>query len=135
MVQLTPIKQPNGKVPANSQENDRPYQEILQQRRELVAQLGTISSSIEQNVQGLTQPMTVILGLSELILPQIEPGSNLAVDLVAILKQIKRMSQTVNEVNDLGEQRKRLLETLGALQLSSADFEERATGGRVIREE
>ena len=124
MVQLLPFKQPIGKASTIGQENDQQSLEKLQQRRELVTQLGAISSSIEQNVQGMTQPMTVILGLSELMLPRIEPGSDLAADLMAVTKQIKRMSQTVSEVNDLVEQRKRLLETLGSLQFSSARLEE-----------
>jgi signal transduction histidine kinase len=134
MVQLLTAKQPNGQTRTNSHKNDRPDLEKLQQRRELVTQLGKISASIEQNVQGLTQPMTVILGLSELIFTQTEPGSDLAADLVAITKQIKRMSQTVNAVSDLVEQRKRLLETLGTLQLNAARLEERATGNHVMRE-
>jgi signal transduction histidine kinase len=135
MVQLPPIEQSNGKASTNGQKNDRRFLEKVQQRRKLVTQLGAISSLIEQNVQDLTQPMTVILGLSELIFTQTEPGSDLAADLVAITKQIKRMSQTVNEVNDLVEQRKRLLETLGTLQLGTARLEERATGNRAMREE
>ena len=134
MAQLLPIKQPNGKTSTNGKK-DQQFLEKLQQRRELVARLGAISSSIEQNVQGLTQPMTVILGLSELIFTQTESGSDLAADLVTITKQIRRMSQTVNEVNDLVEQRKRLLDTVGTLQLGTARFEARATGNLAMREE
>jgi signal transduction histidine kinase len=136
MAQLQRNEWPNGKMPANIQPNDRPVnQEISQQRRELVTELGTISALIEQNVRDLSQPMTVILGLNDLMFPKIEPSSNLAADLVAVTKQIKRMSQIVSEVNDLVEQRKKLLNLLGTLHLSSARHEAGLTGTYSMREE
>lgn len=110
--------QPNGGVT---------NREISQQRRELVAQLGTISSLIEQNVRDLTQPLTIILDLNDLILPQIEPSSKLAADLVSVTKQINRLSQIVEEVNELVEERKKLLKTLATLQVSFARRESGAT--------
>jgi hypothetical protein len=49
MAQLQRNEWPNGKMPANIQPNDRPVnREISQQRRELVTELGPISSLIEQ---------------------------------------------------------------------------------------
>ena len=119
---------PNGTMLAYRRLDDRPSTtELSQQRRELVAQLGEISSLIEQNVRDLTQPMTAILELNNLILPQIEPGSKLAADLVSVTKQVKRLSQIVDEINDLVEQRKKLLKTMGTLQLSFAKQESRPT--------
>jgi hypothetical protein len=71
----------------------------------------------------LTQPMSVILDLNNVILPQIEPGSKLAADLLDVTKQIKRLSHIVNEVNNLVEERKKLLKTMGTLQSSSTKQE------------
>lgn len=109
--------------------------EISEQRRELATQLGAISWRIEQNIQDLTQPMTVIMGLNDLILPQIEPGSELAADLIGLTKQVKRLNQIVNEVNNLVEQRKSLLKIIGNLYLNSARLEERASSSHARREE
>jgi hypothetical protein len=121
MAQLRQIEPLNGRMPTSGQPDGRLVNpEISQRRRELVTQLGTISSLIEQNVRDLSQPMTIILGLNDLILPQIEPGSRLAADLVGVTKQINRLSQIVAEVNDLVEERKKLLKTLGTLQVISA---------------
>ena len=128
MAQLQRNSAPNGTTLAYRRLDDRPStMELSQQRRELVAQLGEISSLIEQNVRDLTQPMTAILELNNLILPQIEPGSKLAADLVSVTKQVKRLSQIVDEINDLVEQRKKLLKTMGTLQLSFAKQESRPT--------
>jgi hypothetical protein len=136
MAQLRPNEQSNGKIPARSRVNDRTDSPAPgQTRRDLVTQLGALSSLIEQQVQDLTQPMTVILGLNDLLLPQIEPGSRLALDLVAVTKQIRRMNQIVGEVNDLVEQRKKLLKVLGTLHLNSARQSEAGTATHSMREE
>lgn len=129
MARLRQDSTPNESRLAYRRPDDRPPPvELSQQRRELVTQLGEISSLIEQNVRDLTQPMTVILDLNNLILRQIEPGSKLATDLMSVTKQIKRLSQIVDEVNDLVEERKKLLKTMGTLQLSAAKQDAGPTG-------
>lgn len=129
MARLELNSTPNESMLAYRRSDDRPTPtELSQQRRELVTQLGEISSLIEQNVRDLTQPMTVILDLNNLMLPQIEPGSKLAADLMSVTKQIKRLSQIVDEVNELVEERKKLLKTMGTLQLSSAKRDSGPTG-------
>ena len=120
---------------AHLQRNEAANPEILDQRRELVTQLGAVSALIERNIQDLTQPMTVILGLNELILPRTDPGSDLAADLVAITHQIERMSQIVGEVTALVEQRKKLLQVLEGLHLNSARLAAGAPGHVSMREE
>jgi propanediol dehydratase small subunit len=124
MAQWQQNNRPNGRLSANHRTDDQPITpEITQQRRELVTQLGETSFLIEQNVRDLTQPMSVILDLNNVILPQIEPGSKLAADLLDVTKQIKRLSHIVNEVNNLVEERKKLLKTMGTLQSSSTKQE------------
>lgn len=129
---MAPLHQnstPNGNILAYRRPDDRPTtMDLSPQRRELVTQLGQISSRIEQNVRDLTQPMTVILDLNNVILPQTEPGSKLAADLMSVIKQINRLSQIIDEINDLVEERKKLLKIMGTLPLSSAKTESGPTG-------
>jgi F0F1-type ATP synthase delta subunit len=61
--------------------------------------------------------MTVILGLSELLRPHIDPDSQLATDLATLTNQVERMSQTLKKVNGLVEQKNKLLNMLDAPQL------------------
>ncbi|MBN1217750.1 MAG: hypothetical protein JXM69_02385 [Anaerolineae bacterium] len=51
---------------------------------------------IDTSVHEMNQPMTVILGLSELLLAQFDPASAEAEDLTIIVREMRRMNEIVN---------------------------------------
>ena len=113
MAQLRPGKQSIGMVPPSGAKNgQRLNPEKFDQLKDKVSELKTLSLLVEQNILDLTQPMTVILGLSELLRPHIDPDSQLATDLTALSKQVERMSQTLKEVNKLVEQKNKIVDML-----------------------
>jgi signal transduction histidine kinase len=129
MAQLGPNERANGKTPAKSWSDDRVVNgEILRQRQGLLIQMGKLSSLIENYVQDLSQPMTVVLGLSDLLLPHIEADNPLATDLDALTEQVQRMGQKVQAINELVEQRNKLLKILVSPQSGFTSLGKRATG-------
>jgi len=113
MAQLRHGKQSNGMGPPAGVKNDQRINPEKSDRLEgILSEIETLSLLVERNILDLTQPMTVILGLSELLRPHIDPDSQLATDLTALSKQVERMSQTLKEVNKLVEQKNRLVDRL-----------------------
>jgi signal transduction histidine kinase len=113
MAQLRNGKQSNGMGPPAGAKNDQRVNPEKSDRLEgILSEIETLSLLVERNILDLTQPMTVILGLSDLLRPHIDPDSPLATDLTALSKQVERMSQTLKEVNKLVEQKNRLVDRL-----------------------
>jgi signal transduction histidine kinase len=56
---------------------------------------------VETSVHELNQPATVVLGLSEHLLSQVEQETPLAKDLEIIVKQIRRVNEVVRGLNML----------------------------------
>jgi signal transduction histidine kinase len=102
-------------VPKNGRSNGQ----VDQQLERMVAELELLCSAIQRHIQDLNQPLTVILGLSELLLAGVEADSPLATDLRVMVKQAGRMSQTINVVNDLIDQKNRVWRQLGYSRLGS----------------
>ena len=92
----------------------------------IVAEIGELSSLTQEHVQDLTQPMTIIMGLGELLRLQIDQDSRLAADLAVIVEQIGRMNHTVKEISELAEYNKKMLNQLQRVQ-SVADKMEQVT--------
>ncbi len=113
MAQSRPGKQSNRMVPPNGAKNGQRLNPEKSDRLEsILSELETLSLLVERNILDLTQPMTVILGLSELLRPHIDPDSQLATDLTALSKQVERMSQSLKEVNKLVEQKNKIVDML-----------------------
>ena len=89
----------------------------------MIAELELLCSAIQQQVQDLNQPLTVILGLSELLLARVEADSPLATDLSVLVKQVDRISQTIATVNGLIDQKNRVWRQLGYSRLESPSHE------------
>jgi signal transduction histidine kinase len=118
MAHLQHGKQPNGLAPPDGARNGQPVNpEKSDQFKHILSELERLSVLVERNILDLTQPMTVILGLSELLRPHIDPDSQLATDLATLTNQVERMSQTLKKVNGLVEQKNKLLNMLDAPQL------------------
>ena len=118
MAQLQHGKQPNGLASPDVARNVQTVNpEKSDQFKHILSELERLSVLIERNILDLTQPMTVILGLSELLRPHINPDSQLATDLATLTKQVERMNQTLKKVNGLVEQKNKLLSMLDAPQL------------------
>jgi signal transduction histidine kinase len=73
------------------EDQNRDYKQPAPVTREEEALLLVIDASVHD----LNQPMTVILGLSELLLSQVEPDSPFAEDLSTIVEEARRMGETI----------------------------------------
>jgi signal transduction histidine kinase len=73
----------------NQKEVEHTMQQIHSNSTETEALLLVIGTSVHE----LNQPMTVVLGLSELLLSEADPGSPLATDLDTITKEIRHMNE------------------------------------------
>jgi signal transduction histidine kinase len=76
-------------------------EQALQQVESKVEALIAMLVEIELDTHEMYEPMTVILGLGELLLSQVDPDSSLAVDLAVIVEQTKRMHGIMNDINRL----------------------------------
>lgn len=77
----------NGKTP--------PLDQVMQQLEDTANNANALLLVVDISVHELYQPLTVALGLSELLLAQSEPHSPQAEDLKIIVKEIRRMSEIV----------------------------------------
>jgi len=57
---------------------------------------------INASIHELNQPLTVVMGLTELLLGQAEPGSALAADLAIIVKETQRIHEIIRGLKLLG---------------------------------
>ncbi len=115
MTELYPNQRPGPAAPNNEQVTNQERQRTAA----IIAELELLCSAIQQQVQDLNQPLTVILGLSELLLARFEADNPLAADLRVMVKQAGRMSQTINIANDLIDQKNRVWRQLGYSRLVS----------------
>ena len=81
----------------NKQQAEPTHQPDKDRISEAEALLLTLATIVGE----LKQPLTVILGLSDLLLAQVEPEDPLATDLTTIAKQANRMGEIINGVDYL----------------------------------
>ncbi len=77
--------------------------QVLWEAENIVKEVTALLAVIDLTIHELNDPMTVILGISELLRSQIDPDSPLAADFGTISQQINRMSEIVRGINQLNE--------------------------------
>ncbi|MBN1993190.1 MAG: hypothetical protein JW953_10840 [Anaerolineae bacterium] len=82
---------PSGKEIGLERQNGKALPSCRSDSPEAEALLTLIDASVHE----LNQPMTVILGLSELLLAQTDPKSPAAADLSIIVQEMQRMNEVV----------------------------------------
>lgn len=85
------------------EESRRAYEELALTQQQLVKaeQEAAVIALAGATAHELNQPMTVLLGLSELLRQELDPDSPLAQDLQIIVKNIRRMSTIVNNLGKI----------------------------------
>ena len=127
MYQLLPVEEVTLKAKGSGQNNGngmygvKPHGLVT-----IIKEIGELSSLTQEYIQDLTQPMTIILGLSELLRLQIDSDRRLAADLAVIVEQIGRMNHTIKKVSELTEDNKKVLRRLQYAQ-SVADTMDQIT--------
>ena len=87
--------------PGQSNGNNMQAELTLQQAELKVKEAETLLLAIDTAFGELKQPLTVLLGLSDLLLTRIDSDDPIAEDLANIVKQVNRMSSTINGVDYL----------------------------------
>ena len=80
-------------------------QQALPQAENKTIKAEALLLTVNTVISELNQPLTVILGLSELLLAQIDRTDPIATDLVIISKQVNRMSEIIKGVNRLNDEK------------------------------
>jgi hypothetical protein len=73
----------------------------LKQRSRNIKQMEALLFIIEADIHRLDQPMTILMGLSDLLLSKVDPDNFLTKDLVEIIQQIKQMDQIIKGLKHL----------------------------------
>ena len=73
----------------------------MKQRSRNIKQMEALLFIIEADIHRLDQPMTILMGLSDLLLSKVDPDNFLTKDLVEITKQIKQMDQIIKGLKHL----------------------------------
>ncbi len=86
-----------------TENNDKQHRGNLsaQQAESKLREAEALLAVIELSARELNEPMTVIMGLSQLILPHVDSNSLIGTDLAVIIKQVERMNEIVKGINYL----------------------------------
>ncbi len=87
--------------PKQHNENHKPVEQTLQQAENKIREAEALLLTIDTIFGELKQPLTVLLGLSHLLLAKVDQDDPMTTDLLTIDKQVQRINEIVSGVKHL----------------------------------
>jgi signal transduction histidine kinase len=81
--------------------NEKQLAQALQQAEDKIREAEALLLMIDTVSGELKQPLTVLLGVSHLLLAKVDQNDPIATDLSTIVKQVKRITEIINGVDHL----------------------------------